>query len=100
MHVIRDVTIGPNGDAGLVASLPQEALIEAVVVVAKEDALAPIAVLRDVVRQAGDDETRLHLIESKLPPPHFGFLAPSRPVDHCRFFDGHILRRELVGEHD
>src|SRR5262249_32286787 len=39
------------------------------------------------------------LVYSGLPPQHFRLLAPSRPVDHYRFFNGHVRWHELVGEH-
>ena len=49
--------IGPARDALLAALARQQTAIERIVVVAEEHALAPVAALGDMMRQAGDDET-------------------------------------------
>src|SRR5271157_758168 len=55
MDVVGHQTIGPDADVRLVASLPQQIPIKAIIVVGEKDAFAPIATLRDVMRQTGGD---------------------------------------------
>ena len=56
VNVVGHQTIGPDRDALFAALGRQEIAIERIVVVAKEDALAPVAALRDVMGKAGKDE--------------------------------------------
>ena len=56
VNVVGHQTIGPDRDALFAALDRQDIAIERIVVVAKEDALAPVAALRDVMGKAGDDE--------------------------------------------
>ena len=57
MDVVRHEAIGPHRDARLATALAEKIEIEQIVVVAEEDIQAPVAALRDMMRQIGDDET-------------------------------------------
>ena len=56
MHVVGHQTIGPAGNPGLAASFRQQVAVQRVIVIAEEDALAPVSPLRDVVRNAGNHD--------------------------------------------
>src|SRR5712691_11449449 len=56
VDVLGHQAIGPDRDAVLAALARHEIAIELVVAVAKEHPLAPVAALRHMMGQAGDDE--------------------------------------------
>ena len=56
MHVVGHQAPRPHLDVGLAAVLRQEIAVERVVLVGEEGARAAVATLRDMVRDAGDDD--------------------------------------------
>jgi len=56
VNVVGHLAIGPDRDAEAPAALGEPVAIERIVVGRREDALAAMAALRDVVRGAGNDD--------------------------------------------
>src|SRR5271170_6540136 len=55
MDMVRHQHVGPDRHGGLISSFTQQVAIEPIIVIAEEHALAPIAALRDVMRQVRND---------------------------------------------
>ena len=57
MDVVGHQAVGPHGDTGLQRLLGQQVKVDFVVAVFKENGLAPIATLRDMMRQPRNDDS-------------------------------------------
>jgi hypothetical protein len=75
MHVVGHEAIGPHRDARLAVALGQEIAVEGVVAVREEHALTPIALPRDMMRQAGNDDAAEAGHEMTLQKREFGAIC-------------------------
>ena len=57
MNAVGYQAVGPHGDTGLQRLLGQQGEVDFVVAVFKENGLAPIATLPDMMRQARNDDS-------------------------------------------